>query len=394
LNPGILEPKIQKFIDANSTADVSKLALGKNPFPEIEYREILNQISGKSKAKEKLPSWFGTEGIYYPEKISLEQASSESTAIYKSAVVSGVNLIDLTGGFGIDDYFFSKKVGTVTHCEQNNGLSEIAKHNFLALKAQNIECITGDGVEIIKSKNKKWDWIYIDPSRRSDSKGKVFMLKDCIPNVPEHLTSWFSFSNNILIKTSPLLDLSAGLSELQNVKRIHIIAVKNEVKELLWELEKGYSGEISVKAVDISNDKQKVFDSIINEEVQASFSLPMKYLYEPNAAIMKSGAFNKVSILYNINKLHLNSHLYTSDDIMDFPGRIFEIENHLSYNKSTMKLIAEMGRANITTRNFPESVESLRKKWKIQDGGTKYCFFTTDIFNNKIVLICTKIKQL
>ena len=388
----ILNPEIQAFINANVGKSISKLALQKNPFPEVNWIGILSQIEAKTKAKDKLPNWFLTKNIIYPTKISIEQTSSEKTASYKASIVSGDSLIDLTGGFGVDDYYFSKKIKNVAHCEINLELSAVVKHNFEQLNVPNITCYAGDSLDTLNSLNTRWDWIYIDPSRRNDAKGKVFLLKDCLPNVPENLDFYFNNSDAILIKTAPLLDISAGLSELQHVKAIHIIAVENEVKELLWELHASFFGNTTIKTINLTKDKTDTFDFILNEDSKfPNFSLPQKYLYEPNSAIMKSGGFDEVGSFYNLNKLHKHSHLYTSADLISFPGRIFQIQNSFPYNKTEMKSFLENTQANITTRNFPDSVESIRKKWKIKDGGNLYCFFTTDENNDKIVLICTKI---
>ncbi|CAM3418126.1 class I SAM-dependent methyltransferase [Flavobacterium chungbukense] len=386
-----MHPAIQEFIIQNTGADLTKLALQKNPFPEVEWISILNQIEARAKAKEKLPTWFAASDIIYPSKVSVEQTSSEKTAFYKASLISGDNLIDLTGGFGVDDYYFSKKFKSVIHCEINEELSPIVAHNFEQLKVENCTFFQGDSIHLLEKENKKFDWIYIDPSRRNDAKGKVFMLKDCLPNVPELLDFYFEKSDSILIKTAPLLDISAGLSELKNVKNIHIIALENEVKELLFEIHKNYSGEITLKTANILKDRTEVFEFILGEETFPIYDLPQKYLYEPNAAIMKSGGFDEVSAFFKIDKLHKHSHLYTSDNLIDFPGRKFEIQKVISYNKNEMKNEILNKQANITTRNFPETVENIRKKWKIKNGGNLYCFFTTDVKDNKIVLICTKI---
>lgn len=389
----MLNPEIQNFIDANIDTTISKLALQKNPFPEVEWLAILNQIEAKKKAKEKLPNWFASKNIIYPSKISIEQTSSEKTASYKSTIVSGDSLIDLTGGFGVDDYYFAKTIGSIAHCEINPELSDIVKHNFEQLNVKNCICYSGDSLETLRTLNKKWDWIYIDPSRRNDAKGKVFMLKDCLPNVPENLSFYFEKSDSILIKTAPLLDLSAGLSELRNVKNIHIVALENEVKELLWELHKEYRGSTTIKTINILKDKTETFDFILNQKLEEpSYALPQKYLYEPNSAIMKSGGFDEVGTFYDLDKLQKHSHLYTSENLISFPGRVFKIQNTISYHKTEIKIHLENKQANITTRNFPDSVEIIRKKWKIKDGGNLYCFFTTDKNNHKIVLICSKLK--
>ncbi len=385
----LLDRRIQQYIDRNIGADIAKLALSKNPF-EVNWQELLEQIAAKTKAKDKLPTWFAKQDILYPAKVSIEQTSSEITAKYKSEIISGISLIDLTGGFGVDDYFFSKRFGHVVHCELDAELSAKARHNFAVLGAENIECITGDGSEILKRLNRQFDWIYIDPSRRNSAKGKVFMLADCSPNVPELFEFYLTYTNNLLIKTAPLLDITSGLNELRNVCEIHVVAVENEVKELLWIIKKGFSGKPLIKSVNFTRDKVDTF--IVSDNGNVQFGMPQSYLYEPNSAIMKAGAFNEVATTFNLFKLHKHSHLYTSEKLLlEFPGRIFELFNQFPYNKQTMKKILEGKKANIATRNFPESVEFIRKKWKIRDGGHEYCFFTTDLNDAKIVLICTKI---
>lgn len=388
----LLNPEIQSFINANIDKNISQLALQKNPFPEVEWISILNQIEAKTKSKTKLPHWFATQNIVYPSKISIEQSSSEKTASYKTSLIFGESLIDLTGGFGIDDYYFAKKIKTVAHCEINSELSQIVKHNFDQLKVNNISCYSGDSLATLKKLNFKWDWIYIDPSRRNDTKGKVFMLEDCLPNVPKNLNLFFEYSNNILIKTAPLLDISAGMTELKNVKAIHIIAIENEVKELLWEIHKNYNEKTSLKTINIQKEKIDFFEFILDEKLEIpAYGLPEKFLYEPNSSIMKSGGFDEVGTFYKLNKLHKHSHLYTNSTLIPFPGRVFQIVNLIPYHKNEMKIHLENKQSNITTRNFPEIVESIRKKWKIKEGGNQYCFFTTDKNDNKIVLICKKI---
>lgn len=392
MNQDLLKSEVQKFINESLEVNFSKIALIKNPFPEISWTEILTQIASKAKAKTKLPTWYNTINILYPSKISVEQTSSETTANYKATLISGESIIDLTGGFGIDDYYFSKAFDKVIHCELKKDLHDIVRNNLVSLSVKNIECYNADSSDVLKNLNSKFDWIYIDPSRRNDSKGKVFMLKDCLPNVPLNLDFYFSYSENILIKTAPLLDISAGLSELKNVSEIHIVAINNEVKELLWILKKDQKGNLKIKTINITKDNSEIFDfDLINNNEVPLFSEPKQYLYEPNSAILKSGGFNNVAINYELAKLHQHSHLYTSDKQIDFPGRRFKICKSFEYNKTNMKDFLANSKSNITTRNFPESVEEIRKKWKIKDGGELYTFFTTDKTNRKIVLICDKI---
>ena len=392
MNAQLLEPTIQEFIDQNIGADVAKLAFQKNPFEGISWQEILNQIASKTKSKTKLPNFFETKNIIYPSKVSVEQTSSEITAKYKSSLVSGDKLLDATGGFGVDSFFFSKAVSKVIHCEINPELSTIVSHNFKQLKAENIDCFAKDSLEFLEENNLFFDWIYIDPSRRNEHKGKVFMLADCLPNVPEMQETYWKYTNKILLKTAPLLDIAAGLSELKNVKKIHIVAVNNEVKELLWEIEKDYTDFVQIKAINLGKNTPEVFEfELSSHPITVLYNAPQKYLYEPNSAIMKSGGFDQVAAQFNLGKLHQNSHLYTSDEIIDFPGRVFEIQKQFGYQKNDMKTHLSGNKINISTRNFPETVEQLRKKWRLSDGGTDYCFFTTDLNNAKIVLLCTKI---
>ncbi len=386
----LLDAEIQEFIKLHTHDDVGKLALQKNPFPEVEWVEIISQIAARQKAENKLPTWFNNGNIIYPSKISVEQTSSEAAARYKSGLVSGNSLIDMTGGFGIDDFYFARSVKQVTHCEMNLGLSAIAKHNFEVLGVSNIECLPGDSLDVLTLTGRQWDWMYIDPSRRNEAKGKVFMLKDCLPNVPKLLDTYFKYTENVMVKTAPLLDISAGLKELHSVKAIHVVALNNEVKELLWIIQKGFSGHPLIVAVNLAKNGIEVFENQLANEAVATFSLPKQYLYEPNAAIMKAGAFNEVSQHYNIAKLHTNTHLYTADENIGFAGRKFIIEAVLPYQKQEIKQYIEGKRMNISTRNFPLTPQELQKRWKVKDGGDTYAFFTTNISNEKVVLLCRK----
>ena len=206
------------------------------------------------------------------------------------------------------------------HCELNRELSKLATHNFKILGAENIKTFTGDGIAFLAS-SKKFDWIYVDPSRRDTSGGRVFLLSDCLPNVPEHLENIFLKSNNVMIKTSPLLDLHAGLKELNSVREIHIVAVNNEVKELLWVLKNGFSGEVLVKTINFRKNEKQVFENFLGKEYPVEYSLPEKCLYEPNAAIMKSGLFSCLAEQLHLKKLHFNTHLFTSQALTSFPGK-------------------------------------------------------------------------
>jgi len=392
-NKAILNSAIQDFINNNINSDIAQLALKGIPFPDHLKQDIITQIEAKKRCEKKLSTWFNTPNIYFPSKLNIEQTSSEVTAQYKANLVSGHSLIDLTGGFGVDSLYFSKKVDTVLHCDINKTLSSIAAYNASVLQIKNIKFYSEDGIKVLNQLDKTLDWIYVDPSRRDDTKGKVFLLKDCLPNIPEHVTMLFKHAKNILIKTSPLLDIKSGCNELQNVKTIHCVAVNNEVKELLWVLEENFNGDIQIKTSNIKNgDTQEFNFTLETENIEvAEYSLPLTYLYEPNAAILKSGAFNSIANTLNIYKLHKHSHLYTSTNLIAFPGRTFKIDNTINYNKKEFTKHIGLKQANITTRNFPEAVNQIRKKLKIKDGGKHYLFFTTNLNNSKIVLSCSKL---
>lgn len=390
--PYLLSDSIQQFIQDHFEENVSTLSF-KHGTKIEDWKNIASQLTGKKKAKAKIPTWFNTPKIIYPENISIEQCSSEQTALYKSELVHGNSLIDLTGGLGVDDYYFSKKISEVFHCELNSTLSDIVQHNFKQLKADNITCINQDSELFLKSSSRKWDWIYIDPSRRDASKNKVFLLEDCSPNVVSQLNEYFNYTNNLLIKVAPLLDLQSGIQSLPFIKRIHIVALENEVKELLWEIEKGYKGDIEIVAVNLKSNQKDVYSFLWNDQKNKSCPIgqPLTYLYEPNAAIMKSGGFMAIANTYNLCKLHPNSHLYTSDDYVDFPGRVFKIVDFFPYKKKEVESKLKNAKINLSTRNFPETVNELKSKWKIKDGGHQYCFMTTNHLNEKIVLIGEKI---
>ncbi|WP_313790704.1 class I SAM-dependent methyltransferase [Flagellimonas sediminis] len=360
-------------------------------FEGVSQRELAEQLESRKKCRGKLPAWFQTKGIYYPNKLNIEQTSSQATAEYKSRLVSGKNLLDLTGGFGVDSYFFSKKIEQITHCEINTDLSEIARRNFNVLGRNNIDCFPEDGLTFLQKTEATFDWIYVDPSRRNDAIGKVFLLKDCLPDLTEHLDDILQKTQNVLIKTSPLLDIKQGISELQFVKEVHILAIHNEVKELLFVIEKGYVGAIDIKTVNLYQGQEDHFNFNLTEEENAPLELgePSTYLYEPNAAILKSGAFKAIGSSYQLKKLHPHSHLYTSSELVEFPGRRFAIQTVLPYSKNTLKSL-RLTKANITTRNFPLSVADLRKKHKIADGGDHYLFFTKNMEGELIVLVCEK----
>lgn len=394
MNKSILNIENQEFINNNLEKDIAQLLFQKHSSITVDIKLLIEQIEAKKRSKNKLVSWFNTSSIIYPNKLNIEQTSSEFTADFKAKLISGNNLIDITGGFGVDSYYFSKYFDSVIHCEIDRDLSELVKHNYNQLQATNIECLNTNGIEFLKKTKINFDWIYVDPSRRHESKGKVFFLNDCLPNIPKHLDLLFSKSNNVLIKTSPLLDISIGITELNYVKSIYVIAVNNEVKELLWILEKDFKELIEIRTINLKKNGEDSFTFKMSEEstCEVTYNQPLTYLYEPNSAILKAGAFNILAVKLNVYKLQKHSHLYTSDNLISFPGRVFKIEKVIPYSKKVFKK-TDIKKANITTRNFPENVNEIRKKFNIKAGGDNYLFFTTNNIKERIVIICKKTKK-
>ena len=394
MNKHLLDPDVVAYLKEHYKDDASRVILKKSPFPDVSSQELAQQLIGLQKAEKKLPTWFTTPQVYFPPKLNLEQTSSENTAAYKARLFKGKRCIDLTGGFGVDDYYLSKQFEQVTHCELNKDLAEIAQHNYAKLHIENVKVAFENSLEVLKNSQENYDLIYADPSRRHDSKGKVFMLKDCEPNIPQNLDFLLEKAETLLIKTSPLLDITAALNELNHVVSIHCVALKNEVKELLWIIAKTQNTDsLNYVAVNLDSD----FDApvLLNHnaltQAEAIYGKPSSYLYEPNAALLKLGAFNWISENYKLDKLSANAHLYTSENCISFPGRRFKIDAVINYSKKEISKLFKNTQANITTRNFKESVAALRKKFRIKDGGDVYLFFTTLANNSAVVIKCRKV---
>ena len=392
MNKAILNTGVQNFILKNLHADILSVALGKSPFPGVEPMDLAQQLSGHQKLKKKVPYWSGKEGLYFPPGLNIEQASSEMTARYKATLLKGRTLLDLTGGLGVDSYFLSRSFEELHYCEKNPELAEIVAHNFEVLKDAKIRTYSEDGFEVLSrllERGSPPDWIYADPARRDAAGGKVIRLRDYQPNIPENLKPLLKGGSKLLLKTSPLLDLTAGLKELGAVSKVHIVAVANEVRELLWELEQTPSEPLEIIAIDLYPEEIRrfAFKPEDARKTEAAIALPGRYLYEPNAAIMKSGAFALVGTRFDLAKLHPHTHLYTSDKLIPFPGRRFEILDMLSCKPGQLPF----KKANISVRNFPQSVAEIRKRTKIQTGGSQYLFFTRIADESLKVLSCRKI---
>ena len=394
MNTALLRPEVQEYLAKHRDTSLDKFIFKGSPFPDIRIQELAQQLDGKRRAKIKLPIWYSTAGILFPPKLNLEQTSSAFTAMYKAALVSGDTLIDMTGGFGVDSYYFSKHAKQVHHIEMNEEVSAFAKANFKTLNATNIDTHVGDSIAYLREYQGSFDTIYLDPARRDEIKRKVFKLSDCVPDVSVHIDLLLEKGNQILLKTSPLLDISAGIRALKKVKSIHIIAIQNEVTEILWCLVNDERDGIEI--ITVNKKKEHIEKTMASLETLqnavASYALPQKYLYEPNAAIMKAGAFNWISEQYGLSKLHSHSHLYTNEVLKKFPGRRFQIIEVLPFDKQLKKRL-NIKKANITIRNFKLSVNALREKLKIGNGGDTYLFFTTDCNDKQIVIKCIKAKD-
>jgi len=394
MNYKILDKDVQDFIAKNINNNLSKLILSGSPFIDIDIKTLATQIEGKKKIQKKLPLWFTTFGIYYPSRISVEQCSSEKSAKFKASLVSGENLTDITGGFGVDSYYFSTTVKSVNYVEMQKPLMEITSHNFEQLRAKNILCNCKNGLDFLKNIEKKQDWIFADPARRDNQNKKVFRFADCQPNIPENIDLLFSKSDNILIKSSPLLDIKLGIEELGNVSDVYVVSIKNECKELLFILNNNCTKTTQIHAVELAKENIFHFEFTYNEEsnCEVCYSIPQNYLYEPSVSLLKAGAFKTIANRSGVSKLHKSSHLYTSEELIkDFPGKSFRIKNSYPYHglRSAKKDLPKQ--ANIVCRNFPTKPENLHKKLKIKNGGLAFLFFTTNKEEELIILECEKV---
>lgn len=432
----------QDFIRQHQDEDVRQLAFLGSKYPEVDMPFALDQIRGRKMARVKLPRWASLEGIIYPPHISMEQCSSESTALYKAELAARllglpassfseeIGFVDLTGGFGVDFSYIAVRLGVKSmYVERQAHLCEAAKENFERLGLKNAIVKNGDGIEVLHSFLPKKDdaastddslgitydqprsllktnpglkIIFIDPARRDDAGNKVVSLKDCTPDVTVLQEEMLSKADYVIIKLSPMLDWHRAISELIHVREVHIISVNNECKELLLVLSaRNMGGNLRIYCV---NDAQSfVCDEMDMEsssvKIAPSTLEEMQYLYEPNASLMKAGCFGVLSDRYDARMLSKNSHLFVSQaPIEAFPGRSFRIIAISSFNKKELKRhLSGITKANIATRNFPLSVAELRKRLKLKDGGETYIFATTLSDESHVLVItekaCQKIKE-
>ena len=371
--------KIRVFVAKYKDADLHSLLLKKSPFPEVSMQELVQQIKGRKVAEKKFP-FLNQENIIFPPNLNLEQASSQDTADFKKQFFKGKKFIDLTCGFGIDAYFLSQNFEEITLIEQNTELLDIVKHNWEVL-GRKANFINQKLEDFLKNNKEKFDLIYLDPARRDNHNRKVFLLEDLSPNIIEIQEQLSDISTEILIKLSPLIDIQHLVSSLQNIYKIWIIAVKNEVKEVLVYLKKT-ENQPEIFCINLQSSEPEFHFNLDDEKnCQSEFSAPKKYIYIPNNSVLKSGAFNLVSEKFGLKKLHQNTHIYTSEEkIEHFPGRIFETEEINS------KAIKKGEQFNIITKNFPLKPEEIKKKYKIKDGGNQYLIAVKSLSGNHFLV--------
>ncbi|WP_336961518.1 class I SAM-dependent methyltransferase [Chryseobacterium contaminans] len=366
----ILKQEVQNYIHANLKTDLHSLLLKKSPFPDVSMQEIVQQIKGKQVAEKKFP-FLLKEGILFPPQLNMEQSSSEKTALYKSQILKGEKFIDLTSGFGIDAYYLSQNFEDITLIEQNTELLEIVEHNWTIL-GKKARFINQKLEDFLDENQENFDTVYLDPARRDQNKNKVFLLEDLSPNILEIQENLLSISEQVIIKLSPLIDLKYLVSVLPNIFRLDIIALKNDVKEVVVFLSKENKKGMIGNCVNLESG-ESAFNFTFGEEenAQSEYAEPEKFIYIPNNTILKAGIFNLISEKFGVKKLHPNTHIYTSPEkITEFPGRIFEMEIVDS------KKIKKKGQYNIISKNYPLKPEEIKKKYGLKDGGNDYLIFT------------------
>lgn len=389
----MIDKATQAFIEEHSDGDVRQLTLQAGRYPEVDMRVAATQIEGRKIARNKLPTWAAVDGIIYPARISMEQCSSEPTARYKASLAKGVRLADLTGGFGIDCSYMSEQFAHTIYIERNDELCSIAEHNF-SLLGKNIQVYQGCCEQMLGTLPEQ-DWIFIDPARRDHGGNKVVALDNCEPDVCQLEPMLLQKSRRVMIKCSPMLDIAQAIGQLHTVTEVHIVSVNNECKELLLILDRErQKQDLHICTINIQGKNRQNLDYLTQAEIKATCSYTAQvgqYLYEPNSALMKAGCYRLPAQLYNLFKLHPNTHLYTADTLIsDFPGRVFKVERTCRFGKKALKEL-NCTQANLSVRNFPERVDVLQKRLKIRDGGTNYLFATTLNDESKRLILCTKV---
>jgi hypothetical protein len=390
----LLSKEVQEFIRNHEGDDPHALMLRQKTIAGVSSLQIAQQIIGRKKARYKLPTFYQTPGIIFPPSLNFEQSSSEETAQLKTEILPmpGGVAVDLTGGFGVDSFFLSKAFDKVHWVDPNELLLEIVSHNHRILGARNIEHHSTSAETFINSVE-HCSLVFIDPSRRSEGK-KIYTLADSVPNVLELQSDIFTKSIHLLLKASPLLDIKLALSQLHFVKTVYVVAVENEVKELLFLAQRDFKGEPNIVTINLVRSLRQQVEFLFSKEelITVAFGLPERFLYEPNAAILKAGAFKSIAAIFGLTKIHPSTHLYTSTKLIEnFPGRVFEIETEVKPEKKLFFKLLPEKKANVLTRNYPLTPDELKKKIGLQDGGEKYVIgFTTQV--DKRVVIASRRK--
>lgn len=391
-----LSPETLAFIDSHRGDDVRTLALQAKKYPAVDMAEAVVQIAGYQIAEKKVPLWAQTAGIRYPQHLSMEQCSSEVTARYKASLVSGDTLTDLTAGWGVDCSFLARNFRCADYVERQETLCRIAAHNFPLLGLPHVRIHCADAVEYLQSMEPV-DCLFLDPARRDSHGGKTVAIAECEPDVCRLEPLLVEKGKTVMIKLSPMLDMASALRDLQYVRRIHVVSVNNECKELIILLRKApdeggaAAGEVIISCEQVVNNSvHQHFQFTFSEEKSAGCPLAESvgnYLYEPGASLLKAGPYRLLATRYGVEKLHPNSHLYTSSGLVDFPGRRFRVTAVSGFGKKDLKVLLEgVEKANLTVRNFPSSVAELRKKLKLKEGGDTYLFATTLASGEKVLI--------
>lgn len=358
--------------------------------PEI-LRLIASQLDYLRTIEKKVPSWYTNGKTLSHAGINLEQSSSELTARYKAAYVNGKNGLDLTGGLGVDSWFLAQKFEHFTHNEPDAALSEVVRHNFEVLGARNV-AFTRFPAEQYPWPGVRYDWVYLDPSRRSQVNQKLILPEDCLPDLPSLRNTILDHSAAIMVKYSPMLDIKLALSHLQTAHEVLILAEKNEVKELVFILRSTPLPHPQIRCVNLGTSQPEfIFTFEEEKNTTPRYSMPLSYLYEPHAALLKAGAFNSACSRFDLFKIAPNSHLYTSESLFQqFPGRIMKIRHVTNFDKNRLNEIVPSRQANIICRNFPLKPEEVRKKLRWKDGGDTYLYMTEDRNRKKIAVVAGK----
>lgn len=378
---------ILQFAREHSGDDPLRLLMQRERYPKTDLPLVVQQLEARQQASAKWPALAACADYFFPPRLNREQSSSEAAAQFKAGLIrdlGGGTIIDLTGGMGADTYFMSRQAAHADYCEQDPALCAIAEHNFEALGADNISCHAGDSLQYLAESGQKYDTIYIDPARRDQQGRKVAAFEDCTPNLLEHLGLLRSRCRHLLIKASPMIDLRQAEQQLGTVSDIHILALKNECKEVLFVV----PGEAAPAPVAIhclnfpradSTPQTFRFTREAEEAATAAFAAEAGgWLYEPNAALMKGGCFRLLSQHYGIRQLARNTHLYTSDQqTADFPGRTFRVLQPVTLNAKSVKPLLPEGCAHVIARNYPLTADALQQRLKLREGGTRFIIAAT-----------------